>query len=319
MPYPSSSLYPGLYIYPGGPGGSGGILGYLGAPINILTDYQIEFNGLLMGPGTAYDIPPVWNFLDLAALKTMDQARVWADGSWSGPDFADVLLPSIPLEVKGSTAALFTAAVQALQAAFVPQLVAAPLWVKLPGMPAMGIAAKTNKRSIPIDLTWNGNFSQAAVQWRCPDPVWQSVSRSTTLAASGTSVSGLAFPLFTPASGSYVQPGFLDFGSVAVSSSSGTVTNSGNTPAWPVVVLSGPTTVPATILIDGNAVTYSQPIPAGQSVTIDYKSGYAFLTGNVDRTYALTSRMFSAVSYSSPVFYTADGGYATVTVADVSR
>ena len=314
MPYPSSALYPGLTIFPGGI-----LVGYLGAPINNLADYQVEFNGLLLGPGTAYDIPPVWNFLDLAALKTMDQARVWADGSWSGPDFADVLLPSMSVEVKGSTAALFAAAVQALRTTFAPQLIAAPLWVKLPGMPAMGIAAKTNKRTIPIDLTWNGNFSQAAVQWRCPDPVWQSVSRSINLSASGAAVSGMAFPLFTPATGTYVQPGFLDFGSSTVSGSGAILTNTGNTPAWPVVTLNGPTTIPATIQIDGNAVTYSQPIPAGQSVTVDYKSGYATLTGNVDGTYALSSRLFTAVSSSSPVFYTADGGNATVTIADVSR
>jgi len=294
-------------------------MGYLTGPVNTLTDYQVEFNGFLLGPGTSYDIPPVWNFLDLAALKTMDQARVWADGSWSGPDFADVLLPSMAVEPKGATAAAFTAAVQALQGAFAPNLVAVPLWVKLPGMPAMGIPAKTNKRSIPIDLTWNGNFSQAAVQWRCPDPAWQSVPRSIVLTASGSSVSGLVFPMFNVVAGTYAVPGVADFGSTVTSSAAGLLTNSGNTPAWPVAVISGPTTVPAVVTIDGNPVTYSQPIPAGQTVTIDYKTGRATLTGNVDRTYALTSRMFSAVSSSSPVFFSADGGTATVTVADMSR
>ena len=314
MPYPSASLFPGSTTFPGGQ-----LFGYLGSPVNTLTDYQVEFNGFLMGPGTAYDIPPVWNFLDLAALKTMDQARVWADGSWSGPDFADVLLPSMSIEVKGATAALFTAAVQALRAAFGPMVVTAALWVKLPGMPVMGIPAKTNKRNIPIDLTWNGNFSQAAVQWRCPDPVWQSIPRSIVLAASGSSVSGLTFPMFNVVAGTYVVPGVADFGAAGTSSSSGVLTNSGNTPAWPVAAITGPTTVPATVIVDGNAVTYSQPIPAGQTVTIDYRSGYASLTGSVDRTYALTSRMFSAVSSSSSVLFSADGGSATVTVADVSR
>ena len=314
MPYPSASLFPGAATFPGGQ-----LFGYLGSPVNTLTDYQVEFNGFLMGPGTAYDIPPVWNFLDLAALKTMDQARVWADGSWSGPDFADVLLPEMAIEVKGATAALFAAAVQALRSAFGPMLVTAPLWVKLPGLPVMGVPAKTNKRKIPIDLTWNGNFSQAAVQWRCPDPVWQSVPRSIVLAASGASVSGLTFPMFNVVSGTYVVPGVADFGAVATSSASGVLTNAGNTPAWPVVTISGPTTVPASVIIDGNSVTYSQPIPAGQAVTIDYRSGYASLTGNVDRTYALSSRLFSAVSSSSSVFFSADGGNATVTVADVSR
>ena len=294
-------------------------MGYLTGPVNSLTDYQVEFNGFLMGPGTAYDIPPVWNFLDLSALKTMDQSRFWADGSWSGPDFADVLLPSMAVEVKGSTASSFASAVQALQGAFAPNYVAVPLWVKLPGMPAMGIPAKTNKRSIPIDLTWNGNFSQAAVQWRCPDPVWQSVPRSIVLSASGSASSGLVFPMFNVVAGVYVVPGVADFGSTTTSTAAGVLTNSGNTPAWPVVVISGPTTIPATVTIDGNAVTYSQPVPAGQTVTIDYKTGRATLTGNVDRTYALTSRMFSAVSSSSSVFFSADGGSATVIVADVSR
>ena len=314
MPYPSNALYPGLTTFPGGL-----LVGYLGSPINNLADYQVEFNGLLMGPGTAYDIPPVWNFLDLAALKTMDQARIWADGSWSGPDFADVLLPSMSIEVKGATAALFTSAVQALRAAFAPQLIPAPLWVKLPGMPAMGIPAKTNKRNIPIDLTWNGNFSQAAVQWRCPDPVWQSVSRSIVLAASGSAVSGLTFPMFNVVAGTYVVPGVADFGATGTATASGVLTNSGNTPAWPVAAITGPTTAPATVIIDGNSVTYSQPIPAGLTVTIDYRSGYASLTGNVDRTYALSSRVFTAVSSSSSVFFSADGGTATFTVADMSR
>ena len=261
----------------------------------------------------------MWNFLDLAALKTMDQARVWADGSWSGPDFADVLLPDMTVDIYASSAAQFALNVLALRAAFVPVVTAVPLWVKLPGMPAMGIPAKTNKRSIPVDLTWAGNLSRAAVQWRCPDPQWQSVSRTITLVAAGTSVSGMVFPLFAPATGSYVQPGALDFGSTTTSTSAGILTNSGNTVAWPLVALNGPTTLPATITIDGNTVTYSQAIPPGQTVTIDYKTGTAMLTGGVDRTYALTSRQFSAVSSSSPVFYTADGGNATVTVADMSR
>ena len=157
------------------------------------------------------------------------------------------------------------------------------------------------------------------MQWRCPDPVWQSVPNTVALSATSAAPSGLWFPLFAPVSGTYVSPGALDFGSTTVSGSSATLTNAGNTPAWPVVVLYGPTTIPATVTLDGNSVTYSQPVPAGQTVTIDYKTGRATLTGNVDRTYALSYRMFSAVSSSSSVFYTADGGNATVTVADMSR
>ena len=293
-------------------------MGYLTGPVNVLTDYTVEYNGLLMGGTSAYEIPPAWNFLDMAALKTMDQARTWADGSWSGPDFSDVLLPDMPLEVTASSTVTFNAAVAALRSIFLPQLSAQPLWVKLPGMAAMGIAAKVNKRVIPIEMSWIGGFSTAAVQWRCPDPVWQSVPRTVSLAANGATVSGLSYPLFVPASGTYVSPGALDFGSTAVATSSATLTNSGNSPAWPVVVVTGP--APSfTIILDGNTVAYGQAIPAGQTVTIDYKSGLATLTGNLDRTYALTARNFTAVTVTSSVLYSASSGTATVTVADMSR
>ena len=294
-------------------------MGYITGPVNSLVDYQVEFNGVLLGPGTAYDIPPVWNFLDLGGLRTMDQPRVWADGSWSGPDFADVLLPQMSIEVKGASAVLFAAAVALLRQTFTPAAVPAPLWVKLPGMPAMGIGAKTNRRSIPVDLTWNGNFSAAAVQWRCPDPVWQSVTRSVVLAASVTAVSGMVFPLHNWAAGTYAPPGALDYGSAAVSPSSGVLTNAGNAAAWPLVQVTGPTTLPFTVYVDGNPVTYSQAVPAGQTVTIDYKTGRATLTGGVDRTASLTSRLFSAVTSTSAVLYNADGGSCTVTIADISR
>ena len=293
-------------------------MAYLTGPVNTLTDYTVEYNGLLIGGTSPYEIPPVWNFLDMAALKTMDQARVWNDGSWSGPDFADVLLPEMPIEISASSAVTFTAAVTALRSIFVPQTVAQPLWVKLPGMPAMGIPAKVNKRIIPIDMGWQGGFASAVVQWRCPDPVWQSVPRSYTLAAPSSTNSGLQFPLFVPAVGAYASPGSLDFGSTVVAASSAQLTNSGNTNAWPVVTVAGP--CPSfTITMDGNNVTYGQALQAGQAVTVDYKTGLATLTGNVDRTYALTSRQFSPVTSLSTLFFSASAGTAIVTIADVSR
>lgn len=291
---------------------------YLTGPVHVLADFQVEYGGFLMGDGTSYDIPPTCDFLDLAAIKSMDQARVWADGSWSGPDFADVLLPSMPVEVSGATPAAFQAAVAAFRNAFTVQASPLPLWVKLPGMAAQGIPAKTNKRSLPVDLSWSGGFASGAVQWRCPDPQWQSVPRTLTLAASGANVSGLVFPMFNVAAGTYAVPGVADFGSTAVTASTGTLTNVGNAPAWPVVSVTGP--CPSfTVIIDGNTVTYGQAIPAGQTVTIDYRTGLATLTGGLDRTAQLGLRQFSAVTNTSSVLFSAASGTAAVTVADMWR
>jgi hypothetical protein len=310
MPFPSSTTYPGPLTFPGGGPGTQ-IGGYLPGPVNTLTDFQVEFNGFLLGNGTPYEIPPTSDFLDMAAIKTMDQARVWADGSWSGPDFADVLLPALTVEISDTTPTAFQADVIAFRNAFAPQTVPFGLWVKLPGMAPFGIPAKVNKRSMPIGLEWNGGFITAALQFRCPDPAWQSAPRTTQLAA-GSPQSGMTFPLFA------AVPGVLDFGTTGISSSAGTLTNAGNTPAWPVAVVAGP--CPGfTVIVDGSPVTYTDIIPAGQSVTVDYRAGTATLTGNVDRTNKLSSRQFTAVTSISSVFFSAATGTAAITVADIWR
>lgn len=287
-------------------------MGYLTGPVNNLQDFQVEFNGFLMGAGTAFEIPPTADFLDMAAIKTMDQQRVWADGSWSGPDFADVVLPSMPVEISGVSPTDFYANVAAFRSVFTPQSTAVPLWVKLPGLPAQGIPAKTNKRSMPIGIEWNGGFTAAAVQWRCPDPAWQSVPRTLNLTASGSTGSGMTFPLFT------AVYDVLDYGTTGTSPASGSLSNAGNTPAWPYVVVTGPVSG-FSIVIDGNTVTYTDTVPAGQTVTIDYKSGYATLTGGVDRTTKLSSRQFSPVTATSSAFFSAASGTAAITVADLWR
>lgn len=293
---------------------------YLTGPVHTLADFNVEFNGFLMGPGTNYGISAqiLWDFLDLGALKTMDQSRDWADGSWSGPDFADVLLPQMAVSVSTSDSTVFATAQAALRASLSVAAGALPLWVKVPGFAALGIPAKVNQRSVPIDNTW-GSLAIMSLQFRCPDPTWQTVPRTLSLTANGSAQSGLKFPMFTQLASTNANVG-ADFGSTAVASSSGTLTNSGNAQAWPVVVVTGPVTN-FTINLDGNLVTWNDTVPSGQTLTIDYATGLATLTGGIDRTYSLTSRAFSAVlaGGTSTVFFTASTGTATVTVADVSR
>jgi hypothetical protein len=297
-------------------------MGYLAGPVNTLADFQVEYNGLLMGPGTNYDVPPTWHFMDMAPVKTMDQARVWADGSWSGPDYADVLVLEMPVTVAASDAVTFNTAVQSLQAVLNPQTSTAGLWFKLPNQAVRGISAKTNRRVLPIDLGWP-RISEGAIQWRCPDSNWQSVPRTSNVLGSAAALnSGMSFPLFETALGVAYQPptvNALDFGSVVSSGSSATLTNAGNSPAYPVVNVYGPTTGAVSLVLDGNLVTYSQAIPSGSTLTVDYRTGLASLNG-VDRTYALSSRQFTSVTSSSIFLYSStNGGTATVTTADVWR
>jgi hypothetical protein len=283
---------------------------YIAPPVHTLADFQIEYNGLLMGNGTPYYLPPdgSWAFFDMAAVKTMDQARTWADGSWSGPDFSDVALPSVNFHVDAADPVTFANLVAAFWQAFGPQAVSQPLWVKLPNMPVRGVAAKPHKRVLPATNIWS-THAEGALQWRCPDPAWQSIPRSLVLTGAGAALTGMTFPLFAAVFD------VLDFGATGTAAASGTLTNAGNTPAWPVAVI----TAPGSLIIDGFTVTYAQAIPAGQTVTIDYKAGTATLTGDIDRTTQLTVRQFSPVTSSSSVFFSAASGTATLTVADIWR
>lgn len=189
---------------------------FLTGPVHTLQDFQVEYNGFLMGAGTPYELPQgTADFLNMAPVKSMDVQRVWSNGSWSGPDFADVMLPQMKVEISGYPLSQFQANVAAFRQAFSPQPVGLPFWVKVPGMPAMGVLAKPNKRDIPQDWGWNGGLITATLQLRVTDPVWQSVPRTITLAASGANQSGLSFPLFTPATYPYpsrtnycTNPGF---------------------------------------------------------------------------------------------------------------
>lgn len=294
---------------------------FIAGPVNGLTDFQVEYGGFLMGPGTNYGVPPTWSFFDMAPIKTMDTQKQWQSGSWSGPDFADVLLPGFDVEVWAYDDAAFAAAILDFRQAIAPGLVA-PLWVKVPRFDPIGILAKPSRRSNPIDLSW-GQLSLATIEFRCPDPTWQSVTRSLALAASGAAASGLVAPLGATAGGG---TGVLDAGSSVAAPYTGVVTNVGNAPCWPVVTVTGPVTGPFTITVDGNPVTYSGNLLAGQSLKIDYGLGTAVLNDGTDRTTLLTQRAFSAipaaswqVNGSSTVTFVASGGTAAVQYADQWR
>lgn len=298
-------------------------MGYLTGPVNSLQDFQIEYAGLLMGKGTQFRTPIGGiNFLDLDTVKSMEVPRPWADGSFAGPDFADVLLPELQLKViGGGSLTQFQANVSTLRNTAAIQSTGQGLWFKLPGFPVMGLLARVRARQIPVDAGWlQAGFVICRVQFAAPDAWWQSAARTVSLSASGAANSGLVFPMFNVASGTYAVPGVADFGSTSTTASSATLTNAGNTPAWPVVTIPGPWSG-GSVLMAGQAVTYTGTLQSGDSLVIDYSTGLATLNGTADRTSNLTSRQFSSVPAqgSVSVFFSAASGTCQVTTADIWR
>lgn len=295
-------------------------MGLLTAPVNSLTDYQAEYDGLLLGAGTAYDLPPDLPFLNLPPVKVEDDEREGADGAVSAPDYAGTATWTTDIEVWAQGTAAFGAAVTAFRQTMRIRAVDAPFWFKLPGLAVQGIGLKVINRSVPVSNLWS-QLAACSVQWRAVQPRLQSVVRTALLQPS-TASSGMHFPLHSPTSGSGTA---LDFGVAATGPSTAAVTNAGNTDAPIAVAVAGPTPGGFTITLDGHAVTYAGALAAGDVVTLDYDTNTAWLSSSgttaVDRTYLLTSRDFTLVPAAgrSTVAFTAGSGTATVSSADIWR
>lgn len=265
-------------------------MSFIDGPVHDLGDFQVEYDGLLLGPDTPYGLPPAWEFLNLGPVKTLDTARVWADGSFSGPDFADVLTPTLPVEISATGEDDFALAVQDLRRVMGVRAAPAPLWFKLPGFTVEGIGAKVAGRTIPVDLTW-GALSVGQLQWRIPsNPVWQTPTRQIVLLATQPVLAGAW------------------------------VGNDGNTDCWPAAVVTGPC-AGFTLTVNGAQIAYGANIPASGQVTLDFETGLATSVTPGDVTGSLTSRQWSPIpaGQTVPVTFTASGGQCVLTVADLWR
>lgn len=295
----------------------------LSAPVNQLADFQLEYDGLLLGPGTPYDLPPELNLLDLVSVQNQDTPRdAGQDGAFDGPDSAGVAVFEVGFELYAFSDGAFAAAVQALRMTMRIRDLPAPLWFKLPTLPVYGMGAKVNNRHIPVTNMWP-RLTAGAVQFRVTKPQLQSVARSALLSPIGQT-GGLRYPLYSTSNVNGAGK-TLDYGTTGTAAYSARIDNAGNTPARPVVVVQGPNTAGFRLELDGHVVTSPLPLGATDTVTVDYATGQAYLSANgsnpVQRTGLLTTRDFSAVpaNGSSTMIFVASGGSALVTSADIWR
>ena len=262
---------------------------FVDPPTHALADFQVEYDGLLMGPGTPFGVPPQWEFLNLSAVKTLDTARIWGDGSYSGPDFSDVLTPTMPLEITATDEASFADAVNDLRLAFGPKDTPASLWFKLPGFPAEGIGAKVSSRTIPVDLTW-GVLSVGSVQWRIPShPVWQEPTQTVQLIGGNSILSGAW------------------------------VANEGNTDCYPYAVVSGPCSA-FTLTVNGTGIGYVAALASGKQLVLDFLTGQATIDSVLVNA-GLTSQNWAPIPADSnvQVQFDADGGTCLFSYASMWR
>jgi hypothetical protein len=250
----------------------------------VTSDYQVLFNGVLMGPGTPYGITNYKGFLDLAGVRATYVSRPHKTGGYVQPHFAEGAVFDLSFDIAATTSTDFPTAVAQLQAATYAQLTPLPLTFKLPGRPVLAVGAQCLNRSIPTAVgAFEAGLSEAAaLQFYAPDPrlYGRAFTLTTGLRTAGT---GLAFPIGSP----------MDFGTVG-SGGSVVFTNTGTAATEPVFTISGALSqgFQITWVETGQHLTYSFPV--GSDLVLDCGAGTATTQGQ-DRTVYLTQRDWFSV------------------------
>lgn len=242
----------------------------------ITQDWQIDWNGFLLGPGTAYDLVRLDGWIDSPGLTNGAAARSSRHGSWAGAVRAQARTVTATLEIVAEPG--MGQAIRALRAAtrIVRGASEAPLAIRCDGETLVA-NAKFGGRIVPVDQPYSMGFAPTAtVQWWCADPrLFELNEQSVTIGAPTGGSDGLTYPLTYP----------LVYG-VAATPSNATCTNTGNEATNPTVEFTGPILTPRLINSTlGRALEFGIDLLAGQTLTVDTDRGTVLLNGTTDRLY----------------------------------
>jgi hypothetical protein len=277
----------------------------------VTQDYQWEFDGLLMGEGTPYDVSLAGGFLDLSGVRANQTQRTRAHGGYTEPMFAGGAILDLEMDIMATASTTFAAAVAALQAGTYPQVGTRPIWWQVPGFGVLTMQVQCLHRVIPLELSYAVGFvAKAALQFYAPDPLKYGPPLTGTTGLPVTS-GGLVYPLAYP----------LAYGS----STTGRISavNVGSAPVSPVFTVAGPIDAAGfqiTAVEDGITLQYNGPLGATDSVVVDTRTGSVVLNGTADRRGLLSFSSWPSIPAASTrtFAFTTLGSYqaaASMTVA----
>ncbi|MFF9341658.1 phage distal tail protein [Streptomyces sp. NPDC014773] len=261
------------------------------APGSLITqDGQMQWAGLLIGPGTpfAVDKSGLTGWEDLPEYDSSDADRPTSHGAWPGSRYAKprkaggtiVLVPE-----HGSAADAVRALRQALG------LLEEERWlaVRLHGE-TLAVRARIAQRVVPADQGFaTQGSSRMSVQWLAADPRRYTVNEQVATTTPPQPETGLV----------WVKDGVeglqwpLDWGR-AESTGDAVVENTGSAPAHPVIVFRGPCSMPSvTERVSRRRLRYAIDLAAGDELTVDTRAGTVTLNNSA-------SRLHTAMADSTP-------------------
>lgn len=154
--------------------------------MTVTAEWQFEFNGLLMGDATDYDVVEVTG-LDLPAFRTGDIPSAQDHGSYPTPDRLDVRDVILTVEMVAASSSALNTLVTALAAATAPDSTTRTLVFRLPGQSNRQINCRARGRSHPIGWQYVvGNSQQVQVRFVAHDPrIYASTATTTVINPGG--------------------------------------------------------------------------------------------------------------------------------------
>ncbi|MFZ3472273.1 phage distal tail protein [Streptomyces sp. 4.24] len=246
----------------------------------ITQDGQMQWAGILFGPGTPYTIEKAglsgWE--DLPEYDSSDAERPTGHGSWSGARYAKSRKVGGTLWMvpeRGASLATVRALRQALT------LGAQERWlaVRLHGE-ILAVRARISQRIVPADRVYaTQGAAKASVQWLATDPRRYLVDEQSAVVSAPEPESGLTWPLVWP----------LSWGT-ASRTGDASADNDGSAPTHPVITFRGPCGTPSvTERLSRRRLRYGIDLTAGDELVVDTAAGTVTLNGTASRRHTATA------------------------------
>ena len=237
-------------------------------------DYQLEYNGLVFGSGTSFELVQANGLDDLPDVRVSDTPRPSDHGLFPGNDYAGGRVVEVELEVTGASDAAFRANVDALGAATILRQTELPLSFRLPGTGnGRRIYARPRRRTLPVDRGYLFHFGKAVIQFVATDPRVYADTETVLNTAAATSGGGRT----------YNRTYALVY---AAGGSGGTLlaNNSGNFPTRPALTISGPCNTPRIENVTtGEFIACNLTVASGDMLVIDMGAHTVLLNGTASR------------------------------------
>jgi hypothetical protein len=268
----------------------------------ITQDWQFEFNGLLLGPSTVYDLDKVEG-LDLIAVREGDVARPYDHGRF---DLAPDVLPGRIVEITGEVISSTWTDVTALSQALKDREGTLPLVFRTPDGTLKRINCRCRRRKVPITAS-----GTALSTWEFGIMFWAPDPRIYANNASQQTVS----PASTTEAADFEDWGFdLAFG-VAVAGSV-ICNNAGNIETRPTVTFYGPMTNPV-LSNTTTGIVWSSNInlSGGETLVVDFDAKTLLLNGVTDRYSYFTGQWWTLVPGDNVIELAVSAGSGTAQIS----